>query len=264
MNVENSFKTPDIIHEIKLMQDSNILNGEEFEFWIDFQNESRYSICPIDAIPFASTGNNGIHFAFLTDFGKNKDLNNAPIICIAPSYDPPINLVANNLKQFLSIVTTIENATLLADRYKSENEFESRRTEWFEGFRSESHIANERKNLANLMKNKFSLNHIDNVMGHLDDIRKSRKSLMDEESMDGLGIRKINNEPILKFEYSKNVDTLKSFLTQANKNSRLMVYRNSYFAYILAEGYDYEIKQILKEFLQKDGYIDEAERLKLY
>lgn len=69
---ENTPKIPDLIQEIKLLQDSNILNGEEFEFWIDFQSESRHSICPIDAIPFASTGNNGIHFAFLTDFGKNK------------------------------------------------------------------------------------------------------------------------------------------------------------------------------------------------
>ncbi len=95
-------------------------------------------------------------------------------------------------------------------------------------------------------------------------MRKNRNSLIDEESMDGLGIRKIDDEPIMEFDYSKNPDTLKSFLAQANKNSRLMVYRNSYFAYILSEGYDDEIKEILTEFLQKDGYINEVKRLKLY
>lgn len=191
-------------------------------------------------------------------------MNNAPIICVAPSYDPPINLVANNLKDFLNIVTTIENATLLADKYNSESEFDSRKTEWFEGFRSEAQIANERRTLAKLMKNKFSLNHIDDVFGYINEVRNKRNSLIDVTSMDGLGIRKIDDEPIMEFGYSKNADTLKLFLTRANKNSRLMIYRNSYFAYILSKGYDDEIKKILKEFLSKDGYNDEAERLELY
>ena len=107
----NSDQTMDVnnmpapIGNLTKLQNEDIYNGEEFEFWIDFQDDSRYSICSIDAIPFASTGNNGIHFAFLTDFGRNKNLNQAQIICVAPTYDPPVNIIAENLYEFLSLLT---------------------------------------------------------------------------------------------------------------------------------------------------------------
>ena len=52
---------PDIITKLIKLQKEKVYHGGEFEFWINIQEKHRYSICPIDAIPFASTGNNGIH-----------------------------------------------------------------------------------------------------------------------------------------------------------------------------------------------------------
>jgi hypothetical protein len=255
---------PEIINKLLELQNKNEFDGEEFEFWIDFHDDFRYSICPIDAIPFASTGNNGIHFAFLTDFGRNKNLNEAPIICVAPSYDPPVNIVAQNIFEFLCIITTIENATLLADRYQNQEEFSQRINEWFEGFRLEKEVAEKRNKLANNLKVKFNLESIENIIEYTNEIRKDRLLKTDFDSMDGLGIYKINDEPIKIFDYSKKPEEVFKFLNNSNKNSRLLFYRNSYFTYILSKGYDAVIKTLIIQSLENDGYIEEAKRLKLY
>ena len=228
---------PEIINELIKLQDEKFYDGEEFEFWIDFHDNFRYSICPIDAIPFASTGNNGIHFAFLTDFGRNTNLNEAPVICVAPSYDPPVNLVANNLKDFLGIVTTIENSTLLAARYENQIDFENRKNEWFEGFLSEPRIAEPRRKLASQLKSKFNLERFNQIIHYRNQIRDKRKELVDFGSMDGLGVFKVNDEEISEFKYSKKPEDVIKFLSNSNRNSRLLFYRNSYFAYILSVSY---------------------------
>lgn len=54
----------EIINELFELQYKNEFDGEEFEFWKDFQDDFRYSICPIDSIPFASAGNNGYNLLF--------------------------------------------------------------------------------------------------------------------------------------------------------------------------------------------------------
>lgn len=259
----DGYEMPKIIQELIELQEAKIYNGEEFEFWIDFQKESRYSICPIDAIPFASTGNNGIHFAFLTDFGRNKNLRNAPIVCIAPSYDPPVNLVSNNLEEFLSIVTTIENSTLLASRYKSQVDFDRRKEEWFNGFLSKPRISESRKKLATLLKEKFKLKEINQIVAYSNDIRNERAQNVDYPSMDGLGVFKLNNEKLTEFNYSKNPQEVFKFLSNSNRNSRLLFYRNSYFNYILSKDYDEAIKFLIIQYLKKDGFLEEAKRLQL-
>jgi len=123
--------------ELEELQVNNRIIGEELDFFIDYQNEYRSNMCPIDVIPFASASYNGLHFAFLTDFGKNKNLSEAPIICIAPSYDPPVNLVTRNLYEFICLIITTETRILLADRYENQAAFDSRKEKYLTGFRSE-------------------------------------------------------------------------------------------------------------------------------
>ncbi|MDF9841049.1 MULTISPECIES: hypothetical protein [unclassified Paenibacillus] len=43
-----------------------------------------YPCDPVDSILMASTGWDGLHFSFLTDFGAVKDLDNAPIVFVEP------------------------------------------------------------------------------------------------------------------------------------------------------------------------------------
>ena len=59
----------------------------EFDF-------SPYESTPYDVITFASTGCDGIHFGFLTDFGTVSDLENAFVVCISPmDFDSHIKIV---------------------------------------------------------------------------------------------------------------------------------------------------------------------------
>ena len=125
------YKIPTIIQKIKnYISTNNLYDFFGFRLTFDF----RYNITPLDIVHFAYTGGNGIHFGFLTDFGLVNSLDDAPIVIIAPTYDPPIRLVAKNLLDFLTYFPTIYDAEdLLIDDInmlnKSSNERWDRYTE---------------------------------------------------------------------------------------------------------------------------------------
>ncbi len=256
---------PQIVREIKNMQENGEFDTEAFEFGIDYYEGERNPFDPIDAIPFGFTGNNGIHFLFLTDFGTHENLDDAPIICVAPGFDPVVNLVARNIIDFFSIVTTIENSTLLADQYKDQEQFESRREEWFEGWRSEPETAQHRKAQADKLREVFSLRTIDDVVEYTKKIREDRMKSVEtyEDKYSGLGINPEDNESIVKFEHTKEPARVKEFLNSNNLSSRLQFYRDCPNNFILGKENDYEIQKIIIKFLIKDGFRREAENLRL-
>ena len=230
------YEMPEIVLHVEKLQSNKEFNTEAFEFAIDYYEDSRYSICPVDAIPFGSTGNNGIHFAFLTDFGTNTNLDLAPIICISPSYDPPINLVAKNIFDFFSIITTIENSTLLADQYENQEQFEKRKEEWFEGWKSEPKNSEPRKVQAVNLKDKFKLKNIHNVVEYTSQIRKERENEIKTYKISGsLGVNPIENEEIIQFTHTKDLLVIREFLENQNQSSRLQFYRDCVFNFILSK-----------------------------
>ncbi len=255
---------PVILYDFLKLQDEDGFTGNEFEFWVDLKDEFRYSVCPLDAIPFAWTGNNGIHFAFLTDFGRNKDLNKAPIICVAPTYDPAITLVANNIHDFLGLLTSVENAPLLADRYKNQNDFEEAKKDRLGWYEDEDRVTIKRKKLISKIRRKFNLKHFDNAFEYMEQIRRLRSTKVDHTSKDELGIFKNTSEDIISFKYSKDPKEIMDFLGRANKDSRLLFYRNCTYSYILSDNYDAIAKNIIEIYLKNDGYKAEADRLKFY
>jgi hypothetical protein len=63
-----------------------------------------YPCSPADAILFANTGMDGIHYAFLTDFGTVANLEEAPIVCVSPmDFGNCVRLVASNLEDFFRL-----------------------------------------------------------------------------------------------------------------------------------------------------------------
>lgn len=60
----------------------------------------RYMATPPDVIPFAHAGVDGIHYGFLTDFGLEKDLSQAPIVCVSPVDWTGVWVVARHLQDF--------------------------------------------------------------------------------------------------------------------------------------------------------------------
>ena len=258
---------PEIILLIEKLQATRLFfDTEAFEFYIDYSDKSRYSICPIDAIPFGRTGHNGIHFAFLTDFKTKFEYENLPIICIAPSYDPPVNLVAANIYDFFSLLMTIHLSTLLADDYQNHDDFIKKRNEFLEGFRSETKYKRKREEQAEFISKKFNLRRIENVVNYLSEIKRERSKIVKTyiPQYSTLGVNPIKDEQIKKIELTKDLNKISEFLNSSNKSSRLQFYRDCTNYFILSEKHDSQIRDLIIEYLVKDEYFVAAENLKKY
>jgi len=111
-----------------------------------------YYCTPVDSFPFAYTGGDGVHYALLTDFGLNKDLNEAPVIRISPMDLEVVRLVARNITDFFSLHFFDE--LLMLNEYNSEEaylnsireeESKSLNSEWFDYDRWKREKANGSK-----------------------------------------------------------------------------------------------------------------------
>ena len=92
--------------------------------------------------------------------------------------------------------------------------------------------------------------------------KKEREKIINTETSDGIGLVFENDEKVSDFEYSKDSKKVKEFLDKANLNSRMKFYRESTFQYILSDDYDKEIKKLIIEYLEKDGFKRESEIIK--
>lgn len=254
-----NYEKPQILEKLESYQKKELANWENLEFWIDYNHY--YSITPIDVIPFAGTGNNGIHFGFLTDFGLIKNLEKAPIVCIAPSYDPPINIVAKDIRQFLSFVAYCEQSSLLADVYENDKAFEFRKNQYLEWQMEEKYVV-KRKKTIELLNKEFGIEKDNKIVSKINTFKKEREKFISTETSDGIGLVLENDEKVSDFEYSKDSKKVKEFLDKSNLNSRLKFYRESTFQYILSDDYDKEIKKLIIEYLEKDGFKRESEIIK--
>lgn len=257
---------PDIVLLVEKLQEIKLFDTEAFEFYISYKEKQRYSVCPLDAIPFGFTGHNGIHFAFLADFKSSIELETLPIICVAPTYDPPVNLVAANIHDFFSLLTTIHLTTLLAEQFRTQEDFDKERAEGMKGYRSEPENAIELENQAAFLRNEFGLRRIDNVVSYLNEIRKERDRNFETSDVwhSALGVNPIGDERIEKLDWTKDLEVLRHFLETCNRSSRLQFYRESNFRFILSDRYDGKIRDLLITYLSKDGYRREAENLEMY
>jgi len=261
----NEMKIPDIIILIERLQEIQLFNTERFEFYINYRKERRYHCCPIDAIPFANTGHNGIHFAFLTDFKIDYNLHELPIICIAPSYDPCINYVAENIKDFFSLLMTIHYSTILAEEYKNRDSYLRIRKDYLEGYRSEFDQTAMLEQ-ATFMRNKFNLDALDDVYKYLEEIKLRRTETVSTYSSEysNLGISPFDKESITRFKLKANVANISDFLSTNNKSSRLQFYRDCAAAFSISGDNKEDVRKVISDHLLKDGYHEIAQNLKMY
>ncbi len=83
---------------------------------------SGYFNTPMDVVAFGTTGMDGIHYGFLTDFGMVTDLEVAPIVLVSPmDFDRPAVVVANNIREFIRIVMI--DSSLLYMGYQNEQDY---------------------------------------------------------------------------------------------------------------------------------------------
>jgi len=273
------YKKPKLLMKLEEYQ-NNKNSWEYLGVYIDYKLHA--SITPLDVIPFAGTGGDGVHFGFLTDFGNEKNLDDAPIVCVSSTNDPPVRLVANNLKDFFRIVSAIGEAEFLDEFYDSDEEITTRLKEWDEISEttwdgkpiSKSDINKAKKQLAKtlqkrdelrtLLKNEFAISPMDSIVSYLKRIKADRaKTNYVKDSYD-IGVRFSQKySKIEGYDYEhKKISQIEKFFDKASKPERILFYRNSTYHFILSEDYDIDIKNKLIIFLKNDGYSRESKILK--
>lgn len=143
----------------------------------------RYMATPPDVIPFAHAGVDGIHYGFLTDFGLEKDLSQAPIVCVSPVDWTGVWVVARHLQDFLSVVYT-ENSSL--KRYYASGEEYSGYT----GQRTPQAADERTLFVRERFREHFGIQPIQDMAAYIDSLRSERKQNEAAPTLNGLGIRR--------------------------------------------------------------------------
>lgn len=231
---------------------------------VPIQDSFSYSITPPDVIPFAHTGGDGVHFGFLTDFGSITDLNEAPIVCVTPTNDPPIRLTARNINEFLLIASSVPHVGLLDDCWPWENSESTKLI--LSDYLSDSWQL-KRDKLLDLLQEVFSTKKVD-VSEYVQTVLREREESIVLKTYDGLGIlgtaadlhRRYSFDPERRQD-KEQIERMKVFLKDATYEEKLGFIRDAMFWYVLSYDYDSEVLNLVIDLMESLNLKDEARRL---
>jgi hypothetical protein len=254
------YKKPPTLLKLEAMKGLENYNTDYIGFLVRFTE--RYHATPVDIIPFAATGGDGCHFAFLTDFGNCQDLEFAPIVFISPTdfdQNRPKNtskLFAKNIKDFLRIMITMQYAENIRAKNVLEIDFEEQ-IEIIKLDRKEDDPKYERTRKATIdaIKKEFNIEEIKNLNAYYTGFIMGRNTENYIQTKDGLNIKKNSNtsEEEEKIDFAANLNNIDSTLAKANPHQRLQFYRDApfYFFYLTKEYA--ALMEIVGKYLLLDG-----------
>ncbi|AMM93181.1 hypothetical protein UP17_12205 [Peribacillus simplex] len=228
---------------------------------------SPYEMTPYDVIQFANIGCDGIHYGFLTDFGMVSDLENAFIVCISPmDFDAPIKIVARNIREFVSLVCTMKDATTISNinLIKEEEQYIS----LFKELKKEVDEENEEQAnyVVEKIRSTIGCKIIENVYNYVEkEVMTAREQQTILSTLDGIGIVSLGsmNRKHIKYKLEKDMEIkledVKSFFNSATTESKLAFIRDAQFTYIISD--KIELKEWIINEMVKLGLNDEAGRL---
>ncbi|MFJ5769289.1 hypothetical protein [Psychrobacillus sp. NPDC093180] len=224
-----------------------------------------YSITPPDLIPFASTGGNGIHFGFLTDFHEVLELKDAPIVCVSPTNDPPVRYVAKNFEEFMNLVVSVPYVEMLEQFCTVQDKDEMNEIIRENASDLSNVLQIERTLIFKRLQQTFNAKSVD-VLDYLEQAKMERKKKVSIATLDGLGIIGSNSGRSFSFAKDRNVgekeiERMQSFLYSANKEEKLAFVRDANYWYILTPDYDEAVMQLIVSLLQSLVLKDEAYRV---
>lgn len=233
--------------------------------FIPIETQYAYAITPIDVIPFANTGGDGIHFGFLTDFGRISNLAEAPIVCVTPTDDPPIRLMARSLDEFLQMATAVPHVELLESCWPGDDE--EKITNEIKEFLSDE-FDRVREPIRSRLRETFHKEFVD-VGTCIRQALEERQQAIALPTLDGLGVVAYQDEVAEKrymFNHNRSQDeqelaSMRAFLEDANTTEKLAFVRDASYWYIIAPDYDDKILQLISDILQSLQLEDELKRL---
>ncbi|TDL92062.1 hypothetical protein E2R55_03075 [Vibrio vulnificus] len=237
----------------------------EFDF-------SPYENTPYDVITFASTGCDGIHFGFLTDFGAVSDLENAFVVCISPmDFDSHIKIVARNIREFVNLVCTMKDALTISNFNILEEEGQYIRL--IKELKQVEPEDEEFEENANYVVEKIiatlGSELIEDVYHYVErKVKTEREQQTILPTLDGLGIIPVesvtSNHILYKLEKDMkiNLEEVKSFFNSATTESKLAFIRDAQFTYLISD--EIELKELVINEMIKLGLNDEVGRLYVF
>ena len=222
-------------------------------YWTD---DTYYTVTPVDAITFCRTGGDGCHFAFLTDFGAQNDLENAPIVFVSPmDWDDYVKLVARNLRDFLGLVCYYGYGEVFRENLENPEKLEALR----ENVLEHDTFTPERARLYETLYRDFNVPKFDkeSASRYLNGIQQQRREKAPIPTLDGLGIPGETTDDFRAFNFEQSeTASIEDFLQGATKLERLKFYRD----YKFKAGYQMppETKKLIGGYLEKDGFKREA------
>ena len=261
-------KPKTLIKLIELVKENNLDTDRSLGFILWKGTKPEFP-APIDNIPFAWTGGDGCYFGFLTDFGNNSNLEEAPIIFVSPAdFDKKnphwgVKLFARNIKDFLSIMIKTWYAEIVRFNELTEMDFKGAikvMHDEYEEFDSDKEKA-ERKRVIDFISNNFDLKTIDNLNEYYKSLHAERKELNLIETMDGIGISNQERPKITANSISEpiEIEQLESQLNNLSLDERKKFYRDvGLYLYPHYEENFNDVLEIMGKYLIRDGFEREA------
>ncbi|WP_426452122.1 hypothetical protein ACP26L_08705 [Paenibacillus sp. S-38] len=229
-----------------------------------------YSCSPADSVCFARTGVDGVHYCILTDFSTHTNLEEAPVICVAPmDFGHCVRLVAKNLRDFFSMTLagqdlllfndiTVKPAYLDAVRRQEED----RTTEYFD----HREWKRQGEKVWRMAQEEFGLKPIPDPFDYMQEIRADRRGRVVLQTEDGLGVMPIGGGSSTAcgphpwsggaFSYER-LSEITAFLDTAGAETKLSLIRD-YQAQAFS---DCDSLLLLVKELERMGLPSEARRL---
>ncbi|REK71295.1 hypothetical protein [Paenibacillus paeoniae] len=278
MEMENrnfgSYDVPPTLQELIRLKDE--LGGDDqFYLGLNFYLELttlRYFNTPCDVVVFGSTGMDGIHYGFLTEFGTVDDLEQAPVVCVSPmNFDGPTKIIASDIKEFLSIALTDEE--LFYNTFATEEDYRAAKQRWKEDEESSPYGPTEEKiqrkeAIIRLIKERITLPHIENPYRHLDRLDQQRQERVAVKTQDLLGVIGEFEEGEVHIPYyvhkdeDLNIDELRQYMSKAPAVSKLAMVRDLQLNFVL--WHEEKIREIVADSLNSLNLKDEVKRLHEY
>ncbi|MEC2054407.1 hypothetical protein I6J18_20005 [Peribacillus psychrosaccharolyticus] len=229
-----------------------------------------YDVTPYDVIPFANIGADGIHYGFLTDFGRVKDLEEAFIVCISPmNFGNHVQIIARNIKEFIDVVLTLNDASSIENLldYSTKEEYRDFLDWMAKDAAMNPEFTEQSPFICERIQQKLNRKPIDDLYEYVEVIvPEQRKKLAPINTFDTLGVvsnHAGHNQEIFPMNSDSiiNLKELKSFFKRNENETKLATIRNLQFFYLIQD--DDELKGIVKAEMQKMGLIDEVNRMEL-
>ena len=264
---------------------------ESLGLMLDTEDLSYY-VTPCDVITFASTGQDGIHFGLLTDFGTVTDLEEAYVVYVSPSdFGEAVFLAARNLKEFTDILFTMKDTMEISNFFllnemnekdhdeENENddedetedieydEDEDEDDEYEDDYEDEEdeELLQERIYVLGKLKEALNCSIIKDIPAYYRRLFNERKEQTILHTHDGIGVIPVISHPNIMEKYELyedmviDIDDIRTYFQIAPTENKLAFVRDAQNLGIILD--EKEVQEFIVEELQKLGLKIEAKRL---